>query len=89
MMRMLYLCLSEFKLVAHIPHLPAKEQPTIAIVTLLFCEKVAVDAMMDSKTTYIRIKKGEGKRRKTIRPRCTVFWLYHIHSENLPNFAAS
>ena len=45
---------------AHIPHLPSKDQPTIAIVTLLFCEKVAVDAMMDFKTTYIRIKKGEG-----------------------------
>lgn len=47
-------------MVAHVPTLPDKEQPTIAVVTLLFCEKLAVDSMMDTKTTYIRVKKGEG-----------------------------
>lgn len=36
----------EVKIVKHMPELKASEQPTIAIVTSLFCEKVAVDAMI-------------------------------------------
>ena len=51
---------AEFKVVTHIPQLTAAEQPTVAVVTLLYCEKLAVDAMMTFKTTYIRIKKKEG-----------------------------
>ena len=50
----------EFKMVTHIPQLAEKEQPTVAIITLLYCEKLAVDAMMEFKTTYIRVKKTEG-----------------------------
>ena len=50
----------EFQLVAHVPQLEAKRQPTIAIVTLLYAEKMAVDAAMEFKTTYIRIKQNEG-----------------------------
>ena len=38
------------------PVLPDSEQPAIAIITLLYCEKLAVDAMMDPKTTYVRYK---------------------------------
>ena len=55
--------LSEFKVVTHIPQLTPQEQPTVALITLLYCEKLAVDAMMEFKTTYIRIKKKEGKQR--------------------------
>jgi hypothetical protein len=38
------------------PILPEQDQPTVAVITLLYCEKLAVDAMMDSKTTYVRYK---------------------------------
>ena len=50
----------EFQLVAHVPQIEAKRQPTIAIVTLLYAEKMAVDAAMEFKTTYVRIKQNEG-----------------------------
>ncbi|XP_052253566.1 uncharacterized protein LOC127859952 isoform X2 [Dreissena polymorpha] len=33
-------------------------QPTIAIITANYCEKVAVDAMMENKTTYVKYKTG-------------------------------
>ena len=49
--------LIEFCIVAHIPILKGKDNPKIAIITSLYCEKLAVDAMMDDKTTYIRYKK--------------------------------
>ncbi|ELU18921.1 hypothetical protein CAPTEDRAFT_210402 [Capitella teleta] len=52
----------EFKVVAHIPRLAPAKQPTVAIITLLYSEKLAVDAMMESKTTFIRYKtEGEGQ----------------------------
>lgn len=46
----------EVKIVKHMPELKASEQPTITIVTSLFCEKVAVDAMIEEKTTYVKYK---------------------------------
>lgn len=46
----------EVKIVKHMPELKASEQPTIAIVTSLFCEKEAVDAMIEEKTTYVKYK---------------------------------
>jgi len=48
----------ELCMVSHMPMLPRYAQPTVAIVTLLYCEKTAVDALIDYKTTYIRCKKG-------------------------------
>jgi hypothetical protein len=52
----------EVKVVQQVPILSGKEQPTIAIITLLYCEKLAVDAMMDDKTTYVKYKtEGEGQ----------------------------
>jgi len=45
-------------MVAHVPVLSRSDQPRFAIVSLLYCEKLAVDAMIDYKTTYIRCKKG-------------------------------
>ena len=35
-------------------------KPSIAIITALYCEKLAVDAMMENKTTFVRYK-TEGK----------------------------
>ena len=48
------------KLVKDIPQLTGKEQPTIAIITSLYCEKLAVDAMIDDKITFVKYK-TEGK----------------------------
>ncbi len=50
----------EVERVSQMPVLPKAEQPTVAIVTLLYSEKMAVDSMMDHKTTYVRFK-TEGK----------------------------
>ncbi|XP_060607591.1 uncharacterized protein LOC132759763 isoform X2 [Ruditapes philippinarum] len=36
----------------------ANQQPTIAIITANYCEKLAVDAMMENKTTYVKFKTG-------------------------------
>jgi hypothetical protein len=52
------LCSSDYRMVAHVPVLKPGDQPTVAIVTSLYCEKLAVDSMIDYKTTYIRCKKG-------------------------------
>jgi len=42
------------KLVTEYPTIAAREMPTIAIITSLYCEKMAVDAMLESKVTYIK-----------------------------------
>jgi hypothetical protein len=36
------------------PKVVASKQPTIAVVTVLYCEKLAVDAMMTDTETYVR-----------------------------------
>lgn len=33
-----------------------EQKPTVAIITNLLCEKLAVDALIERKTTYIRYK---------------------------------
>ena len=43
------------------PKVSANDQPTIAIVTVNYYEKLAVDAMMTNKVTFVR-HKPEGKR---------------------------
>ena len=48
-------------MVKTMPIISAKLQPTIAIITAQYCEKMAVDAMMENKTTYVRYKtEGQG-----------------------------
>jgi hypothetical protein len=42
------------------PTIAANQQPTIAIITANYCEKLAVDAMMEQKTTFVKFK-TEGK----------------------------
>ena len=38
------------------PTIAANQQPTIAIITALYCEKLAIDAMMENKKTYVKYK---------------------------------
>lgn len=46
----------EVKLVRQMPAVNRSQQPTIAIITAQYCEKLAVDAMIDNKDTYVRYK---------------------------------
>lgn len=36
------------------PAIASNQQPTIAVVTANYCEKLAVDAMLDNKETFVR-----------------------------------
>lgn len=47
---------TEVKLVRQMPKVVRSEQPTIAIITAQYCEKLAVDAMIENKDTYVRYK---------------------------------
>ncbi|XP_048779756.2 uncharacterized protein LOC125683076 isoform X2 [Ostrea edulis] len=47
---------SEVQMVKQMPTIAANQQPTIAIITANYCEKLAVDAMMDNKTTFVKYK---------------------------------
>ncbi|XP_012940399.1 uncharacterized protein LOC101864404 isoform X2 [Aplysia californica] len=47
---------TEVQMVKSMPMIATNLQPTIAIITAQYCEKMAVDAMMESKTTYVRYK---------------------------------
>lgn len=47
---------TKVEMVKQMPTIAANQQPTIAIITALYHEKLAVDAMMEEKTTYIRYK---------------------------------
>lgn len=47
---------TKVQMVKQMPTIAANQQPTIAIITALYHEKLAVDAMMENKTTYIRYK---------------------------------
>jgi len=47
---------TEVEVVKNMPMIAANLQPTIAIITAQYCEKMAVDAMMENKTTYVRFK---------------------------------
>ena len=47
---------TEIKMVKQMPKVMRSQQPTIAIITAQFAEKLAVDAMIDNKDTYVRFK---------------------------------
>lgn len=36
------------------PTIASNKQPTIAIITTQYCEKLAVDAMLENKETFVR-----------------------------------
>ncbi|ESO86794.1 hypothetical protein LOTGIDRAFT_128403, partial [Lottia gigantea] len=42
--------------VKNMPMMSSSDQPTIAIITALYCEKLAIDSMMENKTTYVKYK---------------------------------
>ncbi|XP_069121899.1 uncharacterized protein [Argopecten irradians] len=51
---------TEVQMVKQMPTIAANQQPTIAIITANYGEKLAVDAMMENKTTYVKFK-SEGE----------------------------
>lgn len=42
------------QIVKQMPTIVGAKQPTIAIITAQYCEKVAVDALIENKETYVR-----------------------------------
>lgn len=44
----------DVQVVKQMPIIVAAKQPTIAIITAQYCEKVAVDALIENKETYVR-----------------------------------
>lgn len=43
-----------FKIVEQIPIIQNNRQPTVAIITAEYCEKVAVDILIENKETFVR-----------------------------------
>lgn len=41
-------------IVKQMPTVASSKQPTIAIITAQYCEKLAVDAMIENKETFVR-----------------------------------
>ncbi len=57
-----YRAFSDIRMVQSMPTLVSRDQPVVAIVTRLYCEKLAVDAMIENKITYVRYKtEGESQ----------------------------
>ncbi len=46
----------ETAVVKQMPRVGRTDQPTVAIITALFVEKLAMDAMIENKQTYVRYK---------------------------------
>lgn len=55
---------TEIKVVKQMPTIASNKQPTIAIITAQYCEKLAVDSMLENKETFVRYttvgKEGAG-----------------------------
>ena len=45
---------TEIKIVKQMPTIASNKQPTIAIISAQYCEKVAVDSMLENKETFVR-----------------------------------
>lgn len=45
---------TQVTIVKQMPTMVSSKQPTIAIITAQYCEKLAVDAMIENKETYVR-----------------------------------
>jgi hypothetical protein len=69
--------------VRQMPRSSAAEQPTVAIVTALFIEKQAVDAMIENKHILHRYK-SDGKRRCSCPVYLTFFYrrIERVHPGN-------
>lgn len=57
---------TKVKRVRQMPEVVRSQAPTVAIITAQFCEKLAVDAMIENKDTYVRYK-VEGKWSKILK----------------------
>ena len=51
-----FICLTEVKMVKQMPTQHGGQNPTVAIITANYYEKLAVDSMMENKTTFVRYK---------------------------------
>lgn len=56
------------------PTMVSAKQPTIAVITAQYCEKIAVDAMLENKETFVRYT-TVGKLRC-----CALVYLFNILS---------
>lgn len=45
---------AQITIVKQMPTMVSSKQPTIAIVTAQYCEKLAVDSMIENKETFVR-----------------------------------
>lgn len=45
---------AQVTVVKQMPTMISSKQPTIAIITAQYCEKLAVDAMIENKETFVR-----------------------------------
>lgn len=45
---------TEIKVVKQMPTIASNKQPTIAVITAQYCEKIAVDSMLENKETFVR-----------------------------------
>jgi len=52
----IHFSIAEVKIVKQMPAQAAGKKPTIAIITSRYYEKLAVDAMMEDKTTFVKYK---------------------------------
>jgi len=43
-----------YQVVRQMPTMASSKQPTIAVITAQYCEKLAVDSMLENKETYVR-----------------------------------
>jgi hypothetical protein len=42
------------QVVRQMPTMASSKQPTIAVITAQYCEKLAVDSMLENKETFVR-----------------------------------
>jgi len=56
MMTTMMLAVTEVKIVKQMPAQAPGKKPTVAVITSRYYEKLAVDAMMEDKTTFVKYK---------------------------------
>lgn len=71
---------TKVKRVRQMPEVVRSQAPTVAIITAQFCEKLAVDAMIENKDTYVRYK-VEGKWSKILKFKAKID-LWHFLGES-------
>lgn len=69
-----------FKIVEQMPVIQYNRQPTVAIITAEYCEKVAVDILIENKETFVRYT-TVGKNTKLKIFYFKLFIYYHVTIE--------